>query len=188
MKKQFVTAEWIKLFFVIGAIASLSVTDAAPKPPSDQGDRVVTGGDLAFMNDAAPGGRAEIELGRLATERASTSAVREFAQEMIKDHTKAGEQLEALAEQKKVKLPPGILPQAMQTKEKLTALRGEDFDREYVKAMVQVHEKDVVTFEAVAKNATDADVKAFAALTAPTLRHHLEMIRTIAERMNLQAK
>ena len=161
---------------------------AAATPPSDKGDKVVTGGDLAFMNDAGPGGMAEVEMGRLAVQRAANADVKEFAQQMIVDHSKAGEKLKALAQQKRVTLPPKILPQAHQTKEKLSKLSGAEFDRAYVKAMVEVHEKDVAAFEAMAKNATDADVKAFAAATAPTLRHHLEMIRGLAQRLGVPLK
>lgn len=188
MKKQNVTAGTITLLLTVGAIASLLATGSAAQPPSDKGDRVVTGGDLAFMNDAAPGGLAEVELGRLAVKRATSAQVKSFAEQMIKDHSKAGEKLQELARQKKVKLSTGILPQAKQTQEKLSQLNGENFDREYVKAMVEVHEKDVAAFNAVAKNATDADVKAFAAETVPTLKHHLQMIRAIAREMNLQVK
>ena len=60
------------------------------KPPSDKGDQVVTGGDLAFMNDAAPGGMAEVEMGRMAAKQAQSSEVKRFAARMIADHTKAG--------------------------------------------------------------------------------------------------
>lgn len=160
----------------------------AANPPSDKGDKVVTGGDLAFMNDAGPGGVAEVQLGRLAVERADSAEVKQFAQQMIVDHSKAGEKLEKLAQQKKVTLPPEILPQAKQTKEKLAKLKGAEFDRAYVKAMVEMHEKDVAAFEAVAKTATDADVKAFAAETVPTLKHHLQMIRDLAKSMNVPVK
>lgn len=161
---------------------------SAAKPPSDKGDHVVTGGDLAFMNDAAPGGLAEVQLGELAVKKASDAKVKAFAQQMVEDHSKAGEKLQALAEQKKVKLPPGVLPQAKQTQEKLAKLNGEEFDRAYVQAMVTAHEKDVAAFAAVAKNATDADVKEFAAQTLPTLKQHLEMIHGLAQSMNLPKK
>jgi putative membrane protein len=49
--------------------------------------------------------------------------------------------------------------------------------------MVEDHEKDVAAFDATAKNGVDADVKAFAAKTLPTLRMHLEMIREIQGKM-----
>lgn len=153
------------------------------QPPSDKGDRLVTGGDLAFMNEAAPGGMAEVELGRLAAQTARSAEVKQFGRQMTTDHGKIGERLSQLAQQKQVKLPAEVSPKAKQTKEKLAQLTGEDFDRAYVKAMVQMHEKDVAAFEAFAKNATDADVKAFAIETLPTLKHHLEMIRQIAQQM-----
>ena len=96
----------------------------AADPPSDKGDKVVTGGDLAFINDAGPGGIAEVELGRLAVEKAASAEVKQFAQQMIEDHTKAGEKLKKLASQKKVTLSPEILPQAKQTKEALAKAAG----------------------------------------------------------------
>ncbi len=170
-----------------GTICGMSLTSAA-NPPSDKGDAVVTGGDLAFMNDAGPGGMAEVELGRVAVERAASPEVKQFAQQMVEDHAKAGEKLKALAQQKKVELPPEILPQAKQTKEALLKLSGSEFDRAYVKTMVEVHVKDVAAFDGVAKNGTDADVKAFAAATVPTLKHHLQMIRAIAQSMNVPVK
>lgn len=181
---------WIKpkaLLTCVG-IACLIRLAGAAQPPSDKGDRVVTGGDLAFMNDAGPGSMAEVELGRLAVERAASAQVKQFAQQMIEDHSMAGDKLKQLAEQKQVTLPPDILPKAEQTKEKLTKLNGAEFDRAYVEAMVEVHEKDVAAFDAVAKNATDADVKAFAAKTVPTLKHHQQMIRDLAKTMNVQVK
>jgi putative membrane protein len=164
------------------------MTTAVGAPPSDKGDKVVTGGDLAFMNDAGPGGVAEVELGRLAVERGASAEIKQFAQQMIEDHSKAGEKLKKLAQQKKVTLPPELLPQAKQTKEKLAKLSGSEFDQAYVKAMVEMHVKDVTAFEAVAKTATDADVKAFATETLPTLKHHLQMIRDLAKTMNVSVK
>lgn len=156
------------------------------KPPSDKGDRVVTGGDLDFMNQAAMGSMAEVEIGRLALNQAASAEVKGFAQHMIDDHSKAGGELKQLAQGKKVMLPPEVSPTHKQTMEKLSKLKGAEFDREYVKAMVEAHEKDVTAFGAVAQNATDADVKAFAAKTLPTLQQHLQMIRGIAAKMDVK--
>lgn len=167
--------------------APIVKTDPA-KPPTDKGDTVVTGGDLAFLNDAAPGGMAEVELGKLAVSKSSSAEVKAFAQKMIDDHTKAGDDLKALATQKKVTLPPDVLPAHKQLMEKLSKLSGADFDKEYVKAMVEAHEKDVAAFENVSKTAADADVKAFATKTLPTLKMHLEMIKAMAEKMGLTKK
>jgi putative membrane protein len=158
------------------------------KPPSDKGDAVVTGGDLAFINDAAPGGMAEVELGKLAASKAQNAEVKAFGQKMVEDHTKAGDDLRALAVQKKVMLPPDVLPTHKQLMEKLSKLSGADFDKEYVLAMVGAHEKDVAAFENVSKTAADADVKAFATKTLPTLKMHLEMIKGMADKMGVKMK
>lgn len=158
------------------------------KAASDKGDQVVTGGDLAFMNDAAPGGMAEVEMGRLAVKQAASKDVKAFAERMIADHSKAGAELKALAQQKKVMLPAEILPKHKEIVEKLSKLNGAEFDKEYVKAMVADHEKDVTAFEAQAKGSVDADVKAFAEKTLPTLKMHQQMIRDIAAKMDVSAK
>ena len=156
------------------------------KPPSDKGDQVVTGGDLAFMNDAAMGGMAEVELGRLAINQAASKEVKAFAQHMVDDHSKAGGELKQLAQGKKVMLPPDVSPTHKEVMGKLSPLKGAEFDRAYVKAMVEDHVKDVTAFEAVSKNATDADVKAYATKTLPTLQQHLQMIRGIAAKMDVK--
>jgi len=158
------------------------------KPPSDKGDSVVTGGDLDFMNGAAPGGMAEVELGKMAVSKSQNADVKAFAQKMIDDHTKAGADLKALAAQKKVMLPPDVMPAHKQLMEKLSKLSGADFDKEYVKAMIEDHEKDVTTFESVSKTAGDADVKAFATKTLPTLKMHLEMIKGLSDKMGVKSK
>jgi putative membrane protein len=148
----------------------------------------VTGGDLAFMNDAAPGSMAEVELGKMAAGKAQNAEVRSFAQKMVEDHSKAGDELKQLAAQKKVTLPTDVLPTHKEVMDKLSKLNGADFDKEYVTSMVSAHEKDVAAFENVSKTAADADVKAFAAKTLPTLKMHLDMIKGLAEKMGVKAK
>ncbi len=158
------------------------------KPASDKGDAVVTGGDLSFMNDAAPGGMAEVELGKMAASKAQNAEVKAFGQKMVDDHSKANDELKQIAAQKKVMLPPDVLPAHKQLMEKLSKLSGADFDKEYVAAMVEAHEKDVAAFENVSKTAADADVKAFATKTLPTLKMHLEMIKAMADKMGVKMK
>ncbi len=157
-------------------------------PPSDKGDHVVTGGDLSFMSEAAAGNMAEVELGKLAGGHGMSKEVKEFGARMVADHSKAGEELKQLAAQKKVTAPPEMTPKQKETMTKLSKLSGADFDRAYVMDMVEDHEKDVTAFEAMAKEATDQDVKAFAAKTLPTLKEHLQMIREINGKMSAKSK
>ncbi len=168
-------------FLMAGAAVSYAVN-----PPSDKGDAVVTGGDLVFMNAAAPGGMAEVELGQLAAKKAESSEVKAFAEKMVTDHSQAGKKLEALAAQKHVELSTKLMPEQKQTMAKLSQLSGSQFDRAYVAAMVTAHEKDVTAFQAEAKGGTDADTKAFAAGALPTLEMHLQMINVLADKMGLK--
>jgi len=165
--------------------APIVKTDPA-KPASDKGDSVVTGGDLAFMNEAAPGGMAEVELGKLAAQKAQSADVKAFAQKMVTDHSMAGDELKQLAVLKKVTLPPDVLPTHKEVMTELSNLNGADFDERYVTAMIEAHEKDVAAFENVSKTAADADVKAFATKTLPTLKMHLDMIKSIADKMGVK--
>ena len=164
------------------------VKTESAKLPSDKGDTVATGGATALMNAAAASNMAEVELGKLAVSKAANNDVKQFGQKMIDDHSKNLEELKKLAEQKNTPLPPDILPTQKEAKEKLSKLNGAEFDKEYVKTMVEDHKKDVTAFEAATKTVGDADVKAFAEKTLPTLKMHLEIIQGIADKMNIEMK
>jgi putative membrane protein len=136
--------------------------------------------DAAFLAKAAQAGHAEVESSKLALAKAVNTQVKGFAQQMIDDHAKAGSELASLAASKGVKLPDAA-SLVQRTKIKLLAARdGAGFDREYASAMgVKAHEETVKLFQKAAQAANDADVKAFAAKTLPTLQHHLEMAREL---------
>jgi putative membrane protein len=140
--------------------------------------------DRNFMTEAAAGGMAEVAMGRLALEHASSDAVKQYAQHMVDDHTKANEELMQLASTKGVTLPtgPDAKHQAMMTK--MQAMSGAAFDREYVKnSGVKDHEKMEKLFQKESTGAKDADAKAFAAKTLPTVQEHLRMAREMTTSM-----
>jgi putative membrane protein len=130
--------------------------------------------DSKFLKDAAAGGMAEVELGRLATEKATRSEVKEFGKMMVDDHSKANAELKSLAEKKGVTLPTAPKPEHKALEARLRKLSGAAFDDAYMSAMLRDHEKDVREFERESKSGGDADVKSWAGKTLPTLRHHLE--------------
>jgi putative membrane protein len=136
-----------------------------------------------FVEDAAHGGMAEVELGKLATSKAKDAEVKKFGQMMVTDHTKANNELKTLAQTKKWTLPTDAGPHK-DTIEELGKLSGEEFDRAYVDQMVEDHEADVEAFEEQAQSSADAELKAFAAKTLPTLKEHLETIKAIQARLN----
>ncbi len=144
--------------------------------------------DEAFYKDAAEGGLAEVEQGKLAQEKGQSQAVREFGALMVHDHSAANEKLKAVAASRGVDLPgsPGIAEMA--SIDKLKMLSGDTFDTSYVKGMVKDHEKDIAAFRREAQDGKDPDAKAFAAKTLPTLEGHLKKIRSIASSSGVAAK
>ena len=144
---------------------------------SSRGSKVsssISPADKKFMKDAAEGGIAEVELGRLAAEKASNADVKKFGQRMVDDHQKANDQLKQLAAQKHVELPQEPSAKDKAAKARLEKLSGEQFDRAYMQDMVKDHKKDVADFQRESKTATDPDVKSFASQTLPTLEDHLK--------------
>jgi putative membrane protein len=155
-----------------GATGSTAMgsNNATAKAPADS----VSRGDRKFMEKAAQGGMAEVQLGKLAAEKASSDQVKKFAQQMVDDHSKANEQLKQIATTKGVNLPTEPDRSHQREMERLSKLSGADFDREYMKHMVSDHKKDVSEFKSEAGKAKDADLKQFAASTLPTLEQHLK--------------
>lgn len=139
--------------------------------------------DAKFAVAAANGGMAEVELGKLAQEKAASSKVKDFSGMMVTDHSKAGDELKALAKSKNITLPTAIDSKEQKVKDDLSAKSGADFDKAYVSNMIDDHKEDIKEFEDAAKNLKDADLKAFAAKTLPTLKMHLQAIQKIHDSM-----
>ncbi|MFD2145830.1 DUF4142 domain-containing protein [Mucilaginibacter antarcticus] len=144
---------------------------------------VVTADDAKFAVDAANGGMAEVDLGALAKNKATNAGVKDFAAMMVADHSKANDELKALAQKLNITLPATINDEVIKIKEDLSKKSAAEFDKAYVSAMVTDHKKDVKMFEDAAKNNKSEDLKAFAAKTLPTLKHHLETIQKIEDRI-----
>ena len=163
-----------------GATTTEPIVKTEPAKPS--------GDDLTFINDAASDGLAEVELSKIAASKSKNDEIKAFAQKMINDHSKASEDLKKLAAQKQITLPTDLQPQHKELINKLSKLNGAAFDREYVKAMVEAHEKDVMAFNFVSNNAADADIKTFAAKNLPTLITHMRIIKGMADNTGVRLK
>ena len=143
------------------------------------GTSALSSGDQKFLMDAAMGGLMEVQLGRWAVQYGTSPEVKQFGQRMIDDHSKANTELMQLASSKGVTLPTEMDEKHQRSVSKIARLKGAEFDRAYSKAMLGDHEKDVKEFEKQSTNATDADLKAFAGKTLPTLQEHLQMARAL---------
>src|SRR5262249_51808111 len=100
-----------------------------------------------------------------------------FGQRMVDDHSKANDELKTLAQNKNITLPTALDATDKATVDRLAKLNGESFDRAYMQAMVKDHQKDVNEFRTQSKSGKDADVKAWASKTLPTLEEHLKMAK-----------
>ena len=166
----------IRLIISVIAIACIGLSGMAlaqnPKSKSDSNTNkakasTLSSADKAFIKDAAKGGMMEVAMGRVAQKNASDSEVKNFGARMVKDHSKANEELKAIAKEENVEWPG-----------KKEAGKWKS-DKDYMDAMVKDHEKDLAEFEKEAKNGSDPNVKSFADKTAKTVREHLEMAKEI---------
>lgn len=130
--------------------------------------------DAKFVVDAAAGGMEEVQLGQLAQQKAMAQDVKAFGAMMERDHSKAGDDLTALAKTKNIVLPPALSPDMQKTADKLQKKNGRDFDKDYISMMVDDHKKDIKEFENESKNGADADIRAFAESSLHMLRKHLD--------------
>jgi len=160
------------------ALTFLGVAAWAQKYPSgapaNSANRL-TSGDSTFANKAAAGGMAEVKLGQLAKEKASSQKVKDFGQRMIDDHTKANDELKDIAGRKGITLPTSLDSKDQATYDRLAKLNGVEFDKAYMRDMVSDHRTDVSEFKRESEHGTDPDLKAFAAKTTPILEQHLQL-------------
>jgi putative membrane protein len=142
--------------------------------------------DEAFYQALAEGGTSEVELGNLAQEKSSDQKVKDFGAMMVKDHSAANEKLQALAASKTLTLPSGAGAAGMATKAKLEMLKGGTFDKSYIKSQIKAHTATVSLLDKEISSGQDPDAKTFAQSVLPTVRAHLEAIRTIATEENVK--
>jgi len=174
----------VTLTLTAPAYAQSGTNAPAPKPAmptrADHPRADATNAKMAdedFVNEAAMGGMAEVELGKLARDKASDAKVKALGARMLADHSKANAELKALAARKNITLPTQLDSKHQATVDRLSKLSGAAFDQAYVSDMLEDHETDVAKFADESKEAKDPDVKAWAAKTLPTLREHLTAVQ-----------
>ena len=130
--------------------------------------------DHEFVEKAAKSGMEEVSISKVAVDRAQNPQIKDFAQMMVTDHTGANSELTMIATNKAV-----TLPEDKTNVEKWSNRSAKDFDQEYIEKMVSDHKEAVELFEKEAKNGEDADLKAFAEKTLPTLQAHLDKAKAL---------
>jgi putative membrane protein len=149
-------------------------TDNALPTPTPAETGTVAHADRAFMKKAAAAGMKEVAISQAVVDRLTNPQLKEFARQMVTDHTNANNQLMALAQQKGVELPP---KDETSLAESWTE-KGGDLDRKYINVMVSDHEEAVKLFTKGSQSG-DSDVASFAQKTLPVIQHHLEMAKDL---------
>jgi putative membrane protein len=171
----------------------------------------VSTSDKNWVNDQLAGGMAEVDLAKVAKDHAASAEVKQFAQMMIDDHTKAGNQLKQIATTYAIPTTDAKIDNKHQNlMDKLSKLSGRDFDKEYMSAMIDDHQDAVGDLRSrvdekrslsdhitgknpenpatvkpeEANNHFDASVNQWAADTLPTVEHHLDRAKQIKDSLD----
>jgi predicted outer membrane protein len=136
--------------------------------------------DAKAIKDLAEANRAEVELGKLAMEKASNPEVKKFAEHMVDAHGKMLQEVQTLADSKGVKLSDGIGVKNAATKKRLEHASGDKFDKDYVNAMVKDHRADVKDLEKMSRSVKDTEVKAAVDKALPDVKEHLQHAEQLA--------
>ena len=163
----------VALVYVFTAAGNASQNPAAKPKTALPGEKPASEG-APFIGTAAMDSLAEVELGRLAAQRASSADVKRFAQKMATEHSKALDELKAMASQKNVVLATELDRQHREFRDKLATLEGAAFDSAYMDQMATAHLKSVALFQQEAREGQDHDIKKWAARTLPMLQEHLK--------------
>ena len=159
-----------------------------PQPGASPGDGQAgqNFGDQAFVSKAMAGGVAEVQLGQLAEQKSESNDVKQFAQKMVTDHTQMGDKwFKPVAKQMGISEPKGPSKKDKKLIQKLQGLSGQQFDTEYIQAMVKDHKEDLKDFKSEAQTAQDPNVKQIATQGSNIIQQHLQLIEQIAQAHNV---
>jgi putative membrane protein len=141
--------------------------------------------DKMFVQKALQGGMAEVQLGQLTLQKSNNDQVKQFAQHMIDDHTKMGDQMKPVAQQIGVAVPTQVSKKDKQIMAKMQGLSGAAYDQAYIKDMVKDHKQDLSEFQTEAASGQDQTVKDAANQGSQIISQHLQMAQQMAKDQNV---
>lgn len=137
--------------------------------------------DATFVTMAANDGMHEVALGQIAQAMAKNDDVKKFAEQMVKDHTKANEELKTAAKAANIPVPTKLDEKHQKELDAFKNYKGTNFDQDYMKHQVDDHTKAVALFTQASKNAKNKEIKDFATKTLPVIQGHLEMAKKLSK-------
>jgi putative membrane protein len=157
---------------VSAAVDTTSTADnphLRPQVASATDKSTLSAKDKSFIQAAAAGNEYEVEDGKMALKQGQSAEVKKIAARMVSDHTKALNELVALAKKKGIGVTTGTI--------KAQDLGTKDFDKQYLRLLERDHKKDIAEFEKQAKTGSDSELKSWAAKTLPMMKGHLAMVQ-----------
>ena len=130
--------------------------------------------DQKFVTEAIEAGLAEVELGKLGQDQGNSPEIKEYGRMMEQDHSKANDELRALAKQFNMTLPTTFTSAMRKKHTDLKERSGQDFDQVFMKQMIEDHRKAIALFENEAKNGQNEQIRTWAKKMLPTLKQHLQ--------------
>ncbi len=134
-----------------------------------------------FATEAASGGMLEVQLGQMAQQKAASQRVKDFGMMMVRDHTKANEELHQIAARKSISLPAELADKHKKHLDELSKKSGKEFDKDYIDLMQSDHKEDIDDFTKAADQIRDPELKSFASSHIPVLQMHLDSVNAIKE-------
>lgn len=163
------------------AESGMTVSDSVKMSNDHDVKKVLSDQDREFAENASRGGVMEVMLGKLAATNAGSAAVKSLGEMMVKDHTKANEELTKWASGVGYTLPKDLDDKKQKKYDELKAKKGMEFDKMYTDFMVDDHEEDIKEFKKQASDGSESALKSFASNTLPTLEHHLMESKKVKE-------
>ena len=154
-----------------GMEAGATMSNASTTPLNDM--------DKEFAMDAAKGGNTEVAASQAALSQAQNPRVKDYAQMIVNDHTKANQELKSIASQKGLTLPDSTDPKKKDAMANLQKMSGPSFDKQYMAMMVKDHQETVNKFQMATQKCDDSDLKTWAAGKLPALKMHLDSAQAI---------
>jgi putative membrane protein len=156
-------------------------TAARPAEASAPTSKTLSSADRDFVHQAAGAGRFEVESSQLALQKAQDQDLRQFAQRMVDDHSRANRELEQIAMRKGVDLPARLDSKNANRLDRLRDTSANQFPNEYRNVQLEAHREAIELFEKASRDCDDPELKSFAQRTLPTLRAHRQHLEQMQE-------
>jgi putative membrane protein len=137
--------------------------------------------DKMFVSRSLQSDMAEIQLGQLTLQKSKNEQVKQFAREMIDDHSQLGDKVKVFAKQIGVEIPNQVSKKDKAIIAKFQELSGSEYDQAYIKEMVKNHKKYLSELQMEGATGQDEAVKDAASQIHQVIAQHLQMIDQIAK-------